>query len=120
MKFNQIDFDDGVKRGTNRMRLHFKIASLSLAGSDRAKIDKVLSGWPHDLSESFVELFAEMSTLASLARSQYNEPPLTDDELKAFLTHSTSFFNSLKHRVVDQFPQQATIGSVTEPQTDPI
>jgi hypothetical protein len=95
---NRFNVDDGINLGTDRARRYFKNYVLSLDTDARDRIERVLSAWPHDLSDNFVEVFVEMSTIASLARTHYNETPLTDDDIQAFLGHSVTFFNSLKHR----------------------
>jgi hypothetical protein len=83
MIVNQTNFDEGVRLGTTRANPHFPTVSLDV--SSRTKIRNALDKWPGDLHGRFVELFVEMATLASIARSHYTEPPLTEDELYAFL-----------------------------------
>ena len=98
MYFDPVDFDSGIKLGTDRARSKLNDPGLSLSPTSRNQIRRVLNGWPHDVNGRFVELFVEMATLASVVREVYSEPPLIDDEVQSFLAYSSSFFNSFKHR----------------------
>jgi hypothetical protein len=50
-----------------------------------------------DVSGRFVELFAEIVTVAVLARHTYGDEPLTASEVETYLNHSYSIFNSFRH-----------------------
>src|SRR5437899_7845395 len=50
-----------------------------------------------EASARFSELFAEMVTVASIARHHYNDAALTEAELHDYLQHSYSIFNSFRH-----------------------
>jgi hypothetical protein len=43
------------------------------------------------------ELFVESVAIASAARLQYHEPPLSSEELRAYLVSARGFFNSFWH-----------------------
>jgi hypothetical protein len=49
-------------------------------------------------SGRFTELFAEMLTVAVVAREAYGEPELTEEEIDSYLDHSFAIFNSFRHR----------------------
>lgn len=51
-----------------------------------------------EVSEHFVRLFAEIATLAHVARRTYGEPDLTPDDLQAFLPSIKDILNSFLHR----------------------
>jgi hypothetical protein len=44
-----------------------------------------------------VALFAELSTVAAVARSNYQEPPLTRDEIEAYMQQTADYENSFWH-----------------------
>jgi hypothetical protein len=48
-------------------------------------------------SGRFTELFAEMLTVAVVAREAYGDPELTEEEIDSYLDHSLSIFNSFRH-----------------------
>lgn len=48
-------------------------------------------------SGRFTELFAEMLTVAVVAREAYGDPELTMEEIGSYLDHSFSIFNSFRH-----------------------
>ena len=98
MIVNPIDVNNGVTSGTRRARNRFQHLSLDLDSQSRHRIETVLGWWPKDLHGAFVKLFVELATMASIARVKNQEPILTEDELAAYLAHSASFFNSLKHK----------------------
>jgi hypothetical protein len=50
-----------------------------------------------DVSGRFVELFAEMVTVAVSARHTYGDEALTASDVEAYLSHSYSIFNSFRH-----------------------
>jgi hypothetical protein len=49
------------------------------------------------VSSRFTEFFGEMVTVAALARDFYGDPPLTNEEMAAYVQLSFSFFNSFRH-----------------------
>lgn len=48
-------------------------------------------------SGRFTELFAEMLTVAVVAREAYGDPELTEEEIDSYLDYSLSIFNSFRH-----------------------
>ena len=50
-----------------------------------------------EASARFTELFSEMVALATIARRHYNDPELSEDELRSYSEHSFEFFNSFRH-----------------------
>jgi hypothetical protein len=50
-----------------------------------------------EASGRFTELFAEMLTVAVIAREAYGDPALTEPEITSYLQHSFSIFNSFRH-----------------------
>jgi hypothetical protein len=50
-----------------------------------------------EASDRFTELFAEMVTVAVVAREAYGDPALTEPEIDAYVQHSFSIFNSFRH-----------------------
>jgi hypothetical protein len=52
---------------------------------------------PADASERFVALFAEMATIAAVARFTYEEVPIDADQMNDYLERSFGFFNSFRH-----------------------
>jgi hypothetical protein len=50
-----------------------------------------------EMSARFVELFAEMTTVATIARAFYQDTPLQGRDLERYLDHSFEFFNSFRH-----------------------
>ena len=51
----------------------------------------------NEASARFSELFAEMITVAAIARHHYDDPALTETEMDEYLRHSYSIFNSFRH-----------------------
>jgi hypothetical protein len=50
-----------------------------------------------EASNRFTELFAEMLTVAVVAREAYGDPALTDPEIDEYLQQSFTIFNSFRH-----------------------
>lgn len=50
-----------------------------------------------EASGRFTELFAEMLTVALIARHAYEHPALTESDIEGYLTQSESIFNSFRH-----------------------
>ena len=50
-----------------------------------------------DASLRFCELFAEMVTVAAIARHHYGDPALTESDLEKYVQHSYGIFNSFRH-----------------------
>jgi hypothetical protein len=50
-----------------------------------------------ETSGRFTELFAEMVTVAVIARRAYGDPALTELEIESYLQQSHLFFNSFRH-----------------------
>lgn len=98
MNVNPTDVTNGIQMGTSRARRRFQNYNLDLDGLSRDRIETVLGWWPLELHEAFVELFIELATTASITRTHNQEPPLTEDEVAAYLAHSASFLNSFKHK----------------------
>lgn len=96
----------GFSAGVERVRYHFEgfedrfEVSFEVPDDFRNQVYGVLESWPErELSDGFVTLFAESAAVAHIVRIAYNDTPLNEDELRAFLGHSASFFNSFKHRI---------------------
>jgi hypothetical protein len=50
-----------------------------------------------EASDRFIELFAEMLSVASIARYAYSDPVLTESDIESYLEHSYLIFNSFRH-----------------------
>jgi hypothetical protein len=50
-----------------------------------------------EASGQFTELFAEMLTVAVIARRAYDDDALTESDIEAYLNHSSAIFNSFRH-----------------------
>jgi hypothetical protein len=50
-----------------------------------------------EASERFTELFAEIVTVAAVARHTYHDPPLSDHDIESYEQQSSSFLNSFRH-----------------------
>jgi hypothetical protein len=102
VQLNPDDIDAGYDAGRALAEARFGKMALVLASSAIAKSHRqlatILTAWPQDLSTDFVRLFAQLHALAAIARSVNDEPPLTEDDTRAFLAHAASFFNSFKHK----------------------
>jgi hypothetical protein len=48
-------------------------------------------------SARFCELFAEILTVAAIARSHYDDEPLTESLIRDYLAQSFTFLNSYRH-----------------------
>jgi hypothetical protein len=101
MTFDEKDFTEGVSLGTARARVKLDDNLLKLSSRRRMLIRGCLDRSSSELNGRFVELFVELTTLALITRSKYEEPDLADAELDDFLAHSISFFNSFRHKVVE-------------------
>lgn len=99
VEFNAADVTRGIDIGVTRAQGRFSpLAAPASTTALRNQIQRALQGWPEDLSPSFVELIAELTTLAAVARAWNHEPVLRDDEVLAFLGHAAAFLNSFKHK----------------------
>ena len=98
MDTRHIDFEGGVSAGIRRA--HSSIEDCVEIPTDRlrAQLSSVLSEWPSDLSQRGVTLFAELATVASIARAQYGHAPIEDEELRHLLAHSEELFRCFFHR----------------------
>jgi len=101
MNFNEADFNQGVELGVAKARLKLENQRLLLSRYGRAIIRDSLERYTSDLNGRFVELFVELTTLATITREQYDEPELTKAQMDEFLEFTVSFFNSFTHRVVE-------------------
>ena len=50
-----------------------------------------------EASERFCELFAEVLSVAAIARYSYGDAPLTESAVREYLNHSSDIFNSWRH-----------------------
>ena len=50
-----------------------------------------------EISDQFVELFAELVAVAAIARHVNDEAPLSDGQVREFLSHTAWFENSFSH-----------------------
>lgn len=97
MNFDINDVKKGIGKGLARAKQHF-LNVPTTTNEIEVKISGALNDWSRDLSNRFVELFAELTTLAEITRWVNEEPLLSEDELIAFLGNAALFFNSFKHR----------------------
>jgi hypothetical protein len=106
---SNVAFSAGVQAGIERASRHGLEARPDLLG--RLTVDPVPSAdeLPEalaeakrlmsqgDVSDRFTELFAEMVTVAVVARHAYADAPLQPSEIETYLDHSFSIFNSFRH-----------------------
>jgi hypothetical protein len=50
-----------------------------------------------EISDQFVELFAELVAVAAIARYVNGEAPLSDEQVRVYLGHTAMFENSFSH-----------------------
>jgi hypothetical protein len=50
-----------------------------------------------EISDQFVELFTELVTVAAIARYVNNDAPLSDGQVREYLSQTASFENSFSH-----------------------
>ena len=97
------DFDSGVEAGAARAeREGLNVEPYADFGFEAPEWDSPLRYAStrlevEEASSRFTELFAEMLTVAVLARHTYDDPPLAEPEVDSYLTRSFSFFNSFRH-----------------------
>jgi hypothetical protein len=98
MEYNQATVDFGIQNGLNRVQPHFELKARRSPEYLPSLLTEVLGRYPEECQDRFVLLFAELATIAAVARVANQEPPLTRDDLTAFLANSIYFFNSFTHR----------------------
>lgn len=99
MVFNLKDLNEGLEKGSSRVKEHFKEVLIEDKDPElKAKLSQALEEWPSELSSRFVVLFVELSVLATASRIVYKEPVLNIDHLRLFLGTSAFFFNSFTHK----------------------
>ena len=99
MQFNSADVAQGIEAGLARARERFAASAAPTSTTQlRNQIQRAFEEWPEDLSSSFVQLVAELTTMAAVARAWNKEPQLRDDEVLAFMAHASTFLNSFKHK----------------------
>lgn len=50
-----------------------------------------------EISDQFVELFAELAAVAAIARYVNSDAPLSDEQVREYLSQTASFENSFSH-----------------------
>lgn len=50
-----------------------------------------------EISDQFIELFAELVAVAAIARYVNNDAPLSDRQVREYLSYTASFENSFSH-----------------------
>ena len=88
-----------VRRGIDRLQARFRDR---FNGSVDHEVvyryaQEAVEGWPETLSPDYLALLIESLTVAVVARQLYDERPLDLAEVRAYLAHSVSFFNSFVH-----------------------
>jgi uncharacterized protein YceH (UPF0502 family) len=90
--------EDGMSAGMaycGQFELEFDTEALT---EQAGTLHQVLSSWTGDQTDRFVHLLAHNFAVAAAARIAYEEPPLTEDELRSYLDTAAGFFNSWSHR----------------------
>jgi hypothetical protein len=107
-------FSQGVQAGLNRAAQHDLVDStldwvVSRVEPDyveRSPVREVLEQplevtrgllEREEISGRFIELFAEMVTVAVIARRAYRDLALTESDIESYLQQSYSIFNSFRH-----------------------
>lgn len=98
MEYSQNIINAGITNGLGRVLPHFRRQAEYPPDYLRPLLENVLGSWPGESQDRFILLFAELATVAAIARIANQEPRLTHDDVNAFLAHSISFFNSFTHR----------------------
>jgi hypothetical protein len=98
MNFNPQDLRQGISNGFARASVFYSVSPQQQGPDIESALTQVLNTWPDEANDRFVQLFAELVTIAATARSEYQEPQLSENDLRAFLAVSFSFFNSFTHR----------------------
>ena len=107
-------FSQGIQAGLNRAALHELVDSTLDWVKSRVEPEYV-QRFPvrevlerplevargllerEETSGRFTELFAEMVTVAAIARRAYRDPALTESDIESYLEQSYSIFNSFRH-----------------------
>jgi len=100
MRFEE-EFAEGIRLGVQRARLKLENRDIVLSEQGQQLIRDSMERFPDELSGRFVELFAEMATIAVVTRAEYEEPDLTAENFDEFLGHSIFFMNSFRHREIE-------------------
>jgi hypothetical protein len=56
-----------------------------------------LESWPEELQPRFIEMFAENVAVSAAAREMFGDPPLTHNDIMAYLAVDCQMKNSWKH-----------------------
>jgi hypothetical protein len=88
-----------VQRGIDRLQAKFQNLFDGEVNHDEVYYyaQQAVDGWPDALSPEYVGLLIESLTIAIAARRLNDEPSLDTAEIRAYLAHSVSFFNSFVH-----------------------
>jgi hypothetical protein len=98
MIFNQQELQQGVSDGFGRAGAFYSVSPTQQRPDIENVLMQVLSTWPGEAHDRFVRLFAEVTTVAATARSEYQEPELSQGDLRAFLGVFSWFLNSFTHK----------------------
>ena len=99
MKIDSQSISRGLEAALERTRERFGTSNtIPQDAPEVRRLTRVLQNWPGDADPRFVSLFVELFAVAQIARVANNEPMLTDEEIFAFLAHSSAFFNSFLHK----------------------
>jgi hypothetical protein len=98
MIFNQQELEQGMSDGFGRAGAFYSVSPQLQRPDIENALKQVLNTWPVEANDRFVRLFAELATIAATARSEYKEPPLSQDGLRTFLAVSSWFLNSFTHK----------------------
>ncbi|TAK96498.1 MAG: hypothetical protein EPO07_14460 [Verrucomicrobia bacterium] len=98
MNANPTEIKNGIQAGLTRSLPHFRGKIDRQPDYLYSLLENALRSWPEDSQDRFVNLFAELTTIAAVARVANQEPQLTMDDVRAFLGHSIAFFNSFTHK----------------------
>jgi hypothetical protein len=97
MRFDPGLLDDGLTAANQRTKSYFKVAPEKLRDLD-GPLRRALEEWPAAANPRFVTLFVELWAIAESARLVNEEPRLTENEIRAFLGHASTFLNSFIHK----------------------
>jgi hypothetical protein len=87
-------FDEGVSAGLGRAGRYDLAVPREAVEESLALRREVLESRSEPMSTRSTELYAELVTIASVARSFYRHEPLTREQLESYLEHSLEFWNS--------------------------